>query len=784
MKMQAKWLVLSALLMGLGACGKKEQPAETGSPTPPETVETVAETTPVPEPVIPELPEADAPDRIAKIGFAKHLPSDTEALVSFYNGAKHVERIQTLKAWTLLTDSIMGGFGGGMDEFEFEMEDEDFPGPDLEIEQEDETGDEDFPFPEEDPDDLEMGMEGAGPGLLLGTEVTVAFGKTSGEQLGHLLTFNNRSGYFQMLGLTRALARAAQENDPDVLTDETDAMWSEIFPGLLNDPESGLDLLARTNVPPVYIAFRTTEEQQEIAAQQVASSVEMMEMFDEIAEPLEIERNGSPFIGYKISGAAISESMEEELRPSMEESMDPATVDRLLEVISQKDIVVVSGVLGDYVVLFIGGSEEDLRFADDAGESLAGSSALDFADAYADKDLVALAYGEKNALHTLTKAAGGLSQMARGIRDGLSGSEGLGDTRDLEALLQLVVEREATVLNFTTTETSGVAAFIEEGLKIESHGGSDSGAIDWKTPLKLAHLGDSDEVVFFANMASDAAYSAAASAYFDSLLETAYAMTLKASRLPFESGEMTSFKEWSTRFDEEFRVDAAALWEALSGDFPAGLGTEGAVVMDLQAAMPAFPGLPQEVVDHAKFPRISMIAPVTDRSKLSESWEKINGSSTSLLAKISEITGKDIAMQRLLSSERNAFTSWFFPVPFSHDDFIPSVTLSDEWFAASSSRLQALALLEKIPAGNEDRTGLWIRANFRAVRQFAADTLQVVEDHADAIFKDLPEQKENFEENKPQIRELIGILDDFDQLTIHSRMENEGLRTSIHFKTR
>jgi acyl transferase domain-containing protein len=60
------------------------------------------------------------------------------------------------------------------------------------------------------------------------------------------------------------------------------------------------------------------------------------------------------------------------------------------------------------------------------------------------------------------------------------------------------------------------------------------------------------------------------------------------------------------------------------------------------ATEPAIPGVPQPVVDEAKFPRISMIAPVKDRAKLKASWEKMNTSATGILAKMSEMTGNDV----------------------------------------------------------------------------------------------------------------------------------------------
>ena len=157
--------------------------------------------------------------------------------------------------------------------------------------------------------------------------------------------------------------------------------------------------------------------------------------------------------------------------------------------------------------------------------------------------------------------------MAAGLRDGLAGAEGLGDTRDLEALLRMVGEREAALRKLAGNDALGIAAFFEDGLKIESYGGTDNGAVDWKAANQLAALGDSADVVMFANMTKEAAYDGKARAYMEALVETAYAMAMKVSEVKVEDDKMANFKAMAKMFDTTFRPDAVALWEAFSGDF-------------------------------------------------------------------------------------------------------------------------------------------------------------------------------------------------------------------------
>lgn len=761
MKYRANWLIVPALALSLVACKKKE---ESKAPEAPVAVETPAH----PEAPVAKATGLTAEERAAKLGFVKHLPQETEVVMAFHNGSKTAERLKSTKLWKLIESQTGGDEGGMVPDGGPQPDEEDFEMPEGEQ------------AADAEPEDAPEMAEPMGPAALFGTEFTIALGKSAGEQTGNLLTINRRMGYFQMRALAKAFVASAKSGEFSSMEEAFSNQYGpELMKDLLADPESGIGLFEKMNMPPLYLAFRTKADQRAAAAQQLAALVANLGMMGEMVEPVEVEKAGQKFAGHKISGAKISAAMAKE-RSEMEEMLEPAEVDKLLAALAKKDIVVLSGTIGDYAVLFFGSSVDDLNFASDIGHSLVASDALTFTDAYASKELAAVIYGQKGAIEKLMAAAGGLSDMAGGLRDGLSGSEGLGDTRDLEALLQMVGERETALRKMITIESLGTVAFFEDGVKIESYGGTDNGAVDWKSPNKLASLGDSPDVVFFANMTSDAAYDEKARAYFEALFETVYAMAMKVSEAKVEDEKMTQFKEGAKLFDSKFRPDLIAMWDAFSGDFGASLGNESALIVDLKGSVPAIPGIPQPVVDQGKFPRISVVAPVTDRAKLAASWQKMNASTTSILAKVSEMAGQDIPMQKPISSEKNGHTTWFFPMPFFNDDFMPSVTVGDQWFAASTSKNQALDLVGKAAAGGETRNGLWISVNFKALQQFSDETLKLLEKNNAAILGEnavTPEQLKN-------AANLIEAVSELDKLTVHARREGGVLRSSVHFKTR
>jgi len=788
MKNRAKWMIVPALVLSIGACKKKEEVKAPGAPVAAAGDHTAAGTPAVPaEPSAPKVPVLSAEERAAKLGFVKYLPKDTESVISFHHGSETAAKLKATKIWKLVENEMNGEDPDGMDmngEMPVKPAEEMAEAPASETPAAETTPPATDAAAEAALKEQPAAEEGFGPAALLGTEVTVALGKTTGEQLGNLLHVSQRSNYFQMRNLAKAFVEAAKTGDSSAFEEKLgEGLNESLVKDLINDPESGIGSIEKANMPPIYIAFRVKEAQRDVAAQQLSSVLAFLGMMGDVVSPVEAEKSGFKFTGYKISGAKISE-MAAQGRAQMDAELGQENVTRLLAAIAQKDIVAVSGLVGDYAVVFLGDSTDDLVLAATPADSLVATDALAFTDGYATKELSVLGYGEKGSLETLVKSSQGISSIAKGVRDGLAGSEGLGDTRDIEALLQVVTEREAALLKLSSTEALGVIGYMEDGFKMEIYGGTDNGYADWKTPNRLAHLGKSPDTVLFANFTSEAAYDEAAKSYFESLLETAYAITLKVSEVPSTEGDMAQFKQMANVFETQFRGDVVSFWNTYSGDFASGLGKEGAFVLDLKGSVPPLPGLPQAFVDKGKFPRLTIVSPVVDRAKLGVSWDKMNATTTSILGKVSGLTGQDIPMQKPISSEKNGFTTWFFAVPFFNDDFLPSVTVGDKWFAASTSKNQALDLLGQAAAGGETSTGLTFTVNFKALQDYSRETLKVVDENSAAIFGTESDAAAEYAANKEKIRKAIDTLDDMDSFSAHARREGGVLRSSLHFKTR
>ncbi len=674
------------------------------------------------------------------LGIVGQLAADTESVVAIYDGKEIVNRLRGLKTWEFIREVT-----------------EEMEGTD----------------PEEE---MAEGAEAAGK--FLGEEIFIATGKGTAPQFGNLVKIGDRMNYFQMRMMVKSFADGVESGDISGVGETDPEAMMEMAKELGKD----IPLIESAAMPPVLIGIKAADQETlDMARQQLASSIDMMfGMMGEGATPVEFTKGGVAFKGYKLLGSFLAEQMEQG-RADIEEMFEPGDVDRLIASIKEKNLVVAHGSSADHrLMIYTGNSEDDCPLAESVDQSLAANDAISFVDAYKGKKIASFIYSDKGLVKETV--VGNFKSMAEGVRDGLAETDAFGDTRELAALLDMVVEKENAVLALAKPETFGCLAVLEEGVKFETFGGNNYGAIDHSAPHKLEKLGEKEDVFLFANWVADKEYSKRAGEYGEALVETAYAMTEKIAGLELEDESFLQFKQGFGLFNEKFRADTVSLFNAI-GTADGALGTEAALVVDLKGAMPQFPGLPQEVVDGGKFVRATVISPVVDRAKLGESWKGIETSLRNILKTVSEMSGEEIPMQKPMSSEKDGYATWFFALPFTSDDFIPSVTVSDKWFAVSTSKLQALDLAASAEAAAGERKGAWMELDFDALRKAGGEWLDLLEKNGQDLLGG-PEKFAEFQENLPRIRKGLAAFEEFDAISAHERLEGGKVRGTLHFKMR
>jgi hypothetical protein len=620
---------------------------------------------------------------------------------------------------------------------------------------------------------------------FIGDEVFLATGKSTDAQTGHLMKASNRSNYYQFRGILEMVITSMKGEEPDM--EALDPINAQI--GLVNDAETGLALLKASEMPPSYIGVKCTKENQEKIQQAFSSMIGNLAAQNELGDALEeitMEKDGRSFKGSKLVGKKLVAQWRsnEGLMERLEESLDQSTLDELFTLLGEKNVIAVTGMVNDYVVGFVGSREEDLKLAATPADSFATSDSLKFVDSFLEKNPVLVSYAKGSVLSAITNNSG-ISYLTDAFRDALA-SNGEVDTREIEALLDVVKEREREMSSDIKISDLGMVGFFEEGFKLETFGGSNTPTIIATANNKLGALGDNKDVAIFANWTANPANSIKTNEYFESLAETVYAMAKNVStwEVGAENQSFAAYTQYMTLFDESFSGHVATAWDALSTDLPAGLDNETAFVLDLNGEMPPIPNVPQELVKSGKFPRISYVTPVNDRSKLVSAWEKINQSGEGIMGEISKMMEQEQAMPKPMSSKDNGLVTWFFAGPLFTDDFAPSVTLDDKWFVVSTSKNHAVDLAKQAAGSSSGKTGAFMRVDFDALRACAEHWVKAVDENKDAIFESNPSAAEDFTENKKMIMDGLKAFGEMDELTLHSRDEGGTPRSTIHFKTR
>jgi hypothetical protein len=750
-------LILTASVAFI-SCKKNDEKAAT-STSALSTVDPVAEKVPAKPVVVLSVEE-----RAAKLGFAKYLPKDTQAVISVFNARDVGEQLKGLGIFQM----ISAAHAAASEDLEGFSDEENL--------QEAEQAEEENPAEAE-----EFAAAAPDPWTLLGQEITVAFGKSTSEQVGNFSILGQRFAYLQAKAFGKAIRVCEKAKDmSDFSRIYEEEMSTKLLKSLIEDEKLAGALLDKAEMLPLMIAFRAKEGELEQAAQLVNSSMMMFAMAGEMVKPIDFETGGAKFSGYQLSGEKVAKMLEAQ-REAMEKEASPELVERVFAAVKRNNIIFATGTIGDYVVISIGGSKEAFTLSSTPNDSLLAKDEMSFVDAYADKKLISMIHGDKALWECLYENGQGISDYAVGFRDGMIGAANKGSIRDIEEMLRIVIEREKALLELGSADDFGMVAYVEEGLKVESFGGYNSGALDLQAPTQLSHLADRPDTALFFSGISNPAYDSAATEYAEAMATTLYSTALKLTEMKIESEEFEQFKKYALQFDNELREDVVGLYSAMNKGSGA-LGNESAMVIDLKGSMPAIPGIPQELVDNAKAPRIAIISPVQDRKKLAKTWEEMNSSTASLLGKISKMSGKKIPMQKPISSEKDDMTTWFFSFPFFQDDFLPSVTVSDKWFAASTSKSQATDLISQAKVGGKAGSGMRFYMNFEAIRTYAESSLAVVNEQSAQLFSE--EQRAEFDEAKPKLIELLDAMKDFDSLNWTVNQNNGRKHSSVHLKTK
>ena len=719
-----------------------------------------------------EVPTPDVSDaevspaqRAAKLGFAQYLPANVSAYSAVINGSSVIDRMWKTPVGAVIKERL---------------EEEGVSFDDL-----------------SDPQAQMSGILQLG-GAQYGEDYFVAYGESAPKVSKEVIEFSDRVSYYAGRVSVYAGNAAVAGKMAEAMNDPK-KVFAKPLKGL---PADFIDMFREVDMPSYYQGVKVSgEDSRALVRDQLEAVPNFFSMIEVGVEPLAVERGGAQFEGYKFSGKKMQEELAEGqggmrpmMAPSLQFGMSQQEIDEFIKLIEAKTIVALVGEVHGYVVLFMGSSEDDFVLVDDVEDSLCASDKIKFTDDYLDNDLFTYGFSDGgmgydlSAIEKICYKLGG--SFAKGLSDQLAESDSLGNTQEIEVILDNIDKQARGLAAMFKEADAGYVAYLEDGIKVEMQGGSNMPQYDMQSAHTLAPISQGEGQVLFANWATDPQYNEGLMTLIDRFVEVSYLMSkqvlpLLASRAAADEGnaDFIQYNASLQMFDQMFSKDLLDVWQALRTNMAEGLGAETALVIDVNGSLPKVPMLPKAIIEGGKMPRVAYVSTVDDREKLQASWTRLNTALESLLKKASEMTGAEIPMQVPMSSEKDGLKTWFVPIPFQNDDFVPSVSVSDDLFFATTSKRFAEGLSSlAAKGGGESRQGVWLDVDMKVLHSYAEQWLKLIEENAAEFMSDV--ELEDFNANKEMIETTLSALGMMDSLTYHMRQEDGVTRTSMHLKTR
>lgn len=689
-----------------------------------------------------EIPNV-ALEEVAKVtGFAQNLPADIEGYLSILKGGQSYDELRKTKIVKFIEEAAAAQ-GGDLEELE-----------------------------------KEPGMEMARS--VLGEEFFLAFGKTAGVQAAKIQELYK--GYYQAIGMIMIKGMETE------VTGDNDAMMNVMSNpmGLLGDPQEVIAAFESMKLPPVTIGMKVSDPDMReqiygIISGQLASSLEIgIPGLQELA----FEKDGVQLSGVTIAGEPLAEMLNAERDDAAGFLGGEEAFDKLVKAVASKNIHAATGILGDYILIYLGGDLEGFKLSKGVNDSLLSNKDKNFLKLYTKKDIRVVSFVEKDAANAIGGSTEALASMALGAKSALEESEVFGDTRDVQTLLVNAAKVEGELFAMVDHEAFGLVGFVEEGFKLESHGGSNQPSLDFETPHTFTNLANQQDVLLYANMTMNPAYSAKLNEYLSTITETAYLASRQFHELDLDDPDYQEIKQGFEVFDQLAANDLAEIWSALAGDFASGTGGETAIMIDLKGTMPKIPEVPEVALEKGIAPRVAIVMPVNDRAKIKSSWDRINKAVTKIIKNGHDagMLPEEIVMQEVFKSQQSGLDTYNFQIPFTTQDALPTAALNDELFIASTSQVLNGEIVSSLKKPQTvARKGFYLKLNFAQLYHFTESWLKLVEENLDTFFPQ-ENQKEDFVENLPMLKKSLESMKELESYTIHSRHLSGKVRTSHHFK--
>ncbi|MGI9242727.1 MAG: hypothetical protein ACR2RV_18160 [Verrucomicrobiales bacterium] len=726
MKIQSKFFrpsiaatLCGIAIFGLGACKDKPKPADAEQAAE-EAAEAVAS-----EPTV----ELDASGynarRTQAFGFLSRMPASTEGAFGVRN----------------LSDAVAGILGSNTFKRAMTMAQQ-MGGDSLDVQQ--------------------VQMVQAMIDQYVGKEMFMIFSQGTAAQVERIQLISEMLNEINMRSAGAALGQGAGG-------DTMQAMQLQIRASL-TDPDSELSTaLEEFEFPPVIMGTKVSDGADEVVAQLDAVGAELPPIFT----ASKIDVGGGKFTSWKLN---LQDVFDEGAKASLNEFLqDEAASERVAEIIRKKTVEFCFGVIDNYLVFSLGSDHGHLKFESAPEKSILAAKAFGFSDQFLDKPLFTYGFLSKSMLAGGMKP-GQIQSMADAFAAGIGG--GGAAAKKLGTLLQKMAG-QAEKLAERGSQTFVGLTYMDEGIRGESIGGYTTETVDSKAVSQFANAAPADAAMVISSVSN--------SAYRDesiAMMETMFEGVEVGVEVWSESSGDSSAREQFGQMKEMFGANLGNVWGILKGDFLDGLGSQSGMIVDLKGGMPkGIPGLPNVLQNEGKVPRIALMADVADREKLAAAWEALVPELNEAFLKIpGQEAGSEFQLPDTISSDGDGLTTHFFSLPFLTNDFLPSLSLNDEMFLMSTSKLFAQDLAAGSKEGDGSIRGTYIKMNLAELHRFSEEWLALVSANAAQIFPE-EAQADEFRAAEAQIRQVLEFTKGIHGVTFNRYQEDSGaMRSSWHLK--
>lgn len=673
-------VLLLPLALSLSQCGKKEDPAT------PKAADGGTSTTPAASAKGEPAKAPSLADHAAKLGFAAKLPADTEFYMGSTQLKKHLGNIKQSSWWKDLSALV-----------------------------EDKT-----PAPAAGEKAQQLFLE------VWGDDMFIAGGKGFAQDAELLRDLNRlyNEVYFKLIltGSTAGLqSQGASPSNPLAMVQP-----------LLTDQASLEKLgqfIGKFQLPSMIAGVKTDKGPELIA-----------EMFSEKSlknKPAEIEisdlktPDGHAF---KVITIEMSKVITEEKQKEMLEGMgkmlpEPAqnAFTKALADVRSKKFVFGVGAVDGYLLFASGKSLDHVKFVSDPSQSLLSKPEMAWLLPYAQKDLTGLMFataGTMSALHDDQP----LVPMLRGGVAALKENElfrPMGEA--LEKQVDEVATLEKNVYAYEFTSVAGVSWWETGSFNAEFFGGARNRFMTLGKPLTFAGLVDRPGVIFGIAYHRNPEYEKAVRLWVEKLVAIAYTAAqqlVQAGIAGPEGGQQFAL------FEMMLLPTLKEVYQADRQIDEKGLGSQFAMLLDVNGKFPPLPGVTIEDAEKMKFPRLTMVSDVANRGEVAAGWATISKTITNMATLAASFTARGAegaaapppAIPTPESIDANGMTTWFYKNDIFQGDLFPVASINDKLLVMSTSKAAADSFAAELakPSSEKPVEGCVWRLDISALGDWAS----------------------------------------------------------------